>query len=293
MNAPGSPSSPLQMTYFTSPRLPGPLATCTPVGKPAPPRPRRPAGLNRVDHLLGSKAFRRTCAGPGNHRRGTYSSRSVGSIWPHDSVARCTCGPRNAADRMLARVDVPLRPTSPNSVVGSRSSHWPAASPRRCPQALGLEVPQQDVATRRRAHADVERRGGGRFFADGLRAGSCGRGTISSSGVWWHMPTQPTRLTSGWNSGLGQQAHRPGRAPCPLPARCSRSPGRCEFRPPRHWAVRPPRLGGRIRPVSFRARKSPITPGTMLRRRGGRRSAGRSAPPGPACSSPGRRPAGW
>jgi hypothetical protein len=44
INAPGSPSSALQQTYFTGA---GPMANChfIPVGKPAPPRPRSPEAL--------------------------------------------------------------------------------------------------------------------------------------------------------------------------------------------------------------------------------------------------------
>ena len=42
MNAPGSPSSALQQTYFWSASLPLASFHLRPVGKPAPPRPRRP-----------------------------------------------------------------------------------------------------------------------------------------------------------------------------------------------------------------------------------------------------------
>ena len=42
MKAPGSPSSPLQMMYFSSPGERRANFHFMPVGKPAPPRPRRP-----------------------------------------------------------------------------------------------------------------------------------------------------------------------------------------------------------------------------------------------------------
>ena len=42
MNAPGSPSSPLQMMYLTSPGEAAANFHFLPVGNPAPPRPRRP-----------------------------------------------------------------------------------------------------------------------------------------------------------------------------------------------------------------------------------------------------------
>ena len=45
MNAPGSPSSALQTTYFSSPSALRHASHLRPVGKPAPPRPRRPERL--------------------------------------------------------------------------------------------------------------------------------------------------------------------------------------------------------------------------------------------------------
>ena len=42
MNAPGSPSSALQTTYFSGPGAARTSSHFTPVGKPAPPRPRSP-----------------------------------------------------------------------------------------------------------------------------------------------------------------------------------------------------------------------------------------------------------
>ena len=42
MKAPGSPSSPLQMTYFGKVAYLRASSHFVPVGKPAPPRPRRP-----------------------------------------------------------------------------------------------------------------------------------------------------------------------------------------------------------------------------------------------------------
>ena len=42
MNAPGSPSSPLQMMYLVSPGDAAANFHFMPVGNPAPPRPRRP-----------------------------------------------------------------------------------------------------------------------------------------------------------------------------------------------------------------------------------------------------------
>ena len=59
MNAPGSPSSPLQMTYFGEPAARRVRSHFVAVGNPAPPRPRRPddrtraitsSGVSRVRH---------------------------------------------------------------------------------------------------------------------------------------------------------------------------------------------------------------------------------------------------
>ena len=52
MNAPGSPSSPLQMMYFTSPGDERANFHFMPVGKPAPPRPRRPE--SRISSTISS-----------------------------------------------------------------------------------------------------------------------------------------------------------------------------------------------------------------------------------------------
>ena len=45
MKAPGSPSSPLQSTYFTAPRERRHSSHLSAVRKPAPPRPRSPEAL--------------------------------------------------------------------------------------------------------------------------------------------------------------------------------------------------------------------------------------------------------
>ena len=52
MKAPGSPSSALQIMYFGRPGALRQNSHLVPVGKPAPPRPRRPDSLDLVDDLL-------------------------------------------------------------------------------------------------------------------------------------------------------------------------------------------------------------------------------------------------
>ena len=62
MKAPGSPSSPLQMMYLTSPGD-GARTSIWPVGKPAPPRPAQARGEDLVDDLVGRHRRERLARG--------------------------------------------------------------------------------------------------------------------------------------------------------------------------------------------------------------------------------------
>jgi len=62
MNAPGSPSSPLQMRYFSSPGLVRANCHFTPVGKPAPPRPRMPESVTSAITASGVIVVSARCA---------------------------------------------------------------------------------------------------------------------------------------------------------------------------------------------------------------------------------------
>ena len=53
MNAPGSPSSALQITYFCPVRCFAAVSHFSPVGNPPPPRPRRPAFFTSVTTSAG------------------------------------------------------------------------------------------------------------------------------------------------------------------------------------------------------------------------------------------------
>jgi len=149
-----------------------------PVGNPAPPRPRRPLcwiscktpSESSVPGLCGARA-KPLC------RR--YSSRLVGSIWPEFSVARCFCGPRNEHTGFSLRIDCLADRGFRRWFVGQQSSEQsPRAVVDAAQQALGPEVPEHNrfhILAWTRAYSCVGPR----------------LGTTSTSGVWWHMPTQP------------------------------------------------------------------------------------------------------
>ena len=81
MKAPGSPSSALQSTYFLSPRAFRQNSHFSPVGNPAPPRPRRPDRLTTSITSSGSSS-KRTLASASYPSRAMYSSIRPASMTP-------------------------------------------------------------------------------------------------------------------------------------------------------------------------------------------------------------------
>ena len=139
MNAPGSPSSPLQTTYFGSP---GGRADLGPLHARWESRPRR----GRAARSAGSRSM--ICSGDSSSRQRRraskpscrrYSSRSVGSSWPQYSVARCCCAAEERADRAVADVDrVPGDRVGQSRRSSSRSSQPDgrvADAPQQAPRA--------------------------------------------------------------------------------------------------------------------------------------------------------------
>ncbi len=80
MNAPGSPSSALQITYFVSPAAARTSSHFVPVGNPAPPRPRNPDCLTAAITSAGSSVT--TFPNASYPPVAMYSSIFSGSIVP-------------------------------------------------------------------------------------------------------------------------------------------------------------------------------------------------------------------
>ena len=81
MNAPGSPSSALQTTYFGESGALRMISHFLPVGKPAPPRPRRPLALISSITCWGVIAVS-TLPSAAYPSRAMYSSMFSGSMMP-------------------------------------------------------------------------------------------------------------------------------------------------------------------------------------------------------------------
>jgi len=96
IKAPGSPSSPLQITYFLSDVALATNCHLVPVGKPAPPLPLRPLSLTISITSLGVLTQRQIlrASKPPSFR---YSLISTGLITPRCSVAIFICPLRNSA----------------------------------------------------------------------------------------------------------------------------------------------------------------------------------------------------
>ena len=90
MNAPGSPSSALQQTYFWSETELAANCHLVPVGKPAPPRPRRPEALMVSMTCCGVISVR-TLARALYPSKAMYSSMRSGSMTPQLRSATRFC----------------------------------------------------------------------------------------------------------------------------------------------------------------------------------------------------------
>ncbi len=104
MNAPGSPSSPLQMMYFGSPAACADPRPLDPRGKPGPAAAAQAAGRHLLDQVAPAIAPPGIAAGPGSRRAGGTrrgrSGRSRRSTrWPAAAAAE------ERADRRIADVD--------------------------------------------------------------------------------------------------------------------------------------------------------------------------------------------
>ncbi len=119
MNAPGSPSSALHSTYFTSPLELAQNSHFTPVGKPPPPRPRRPEVITSSTISRGVILVS-ALAAPAYPSRAMYSSMLSGLMSPMLRMTRRCCCVKYGISSIFARA-LPVA----GSLYISRSTGFP------------------------------------------------------------------------------------------------------------------------------------------------------------------------
>ena len=225
MNAPGSPSSPLQMTYFA---VAGLLADHPPFRArwESPRRRARATRTSRFDDVSSECCVRGCCDIPRCRRSlcasaernpscARYSSRSSGSSLPNCSVAMWTCWSRNALHARVAQAH--RRSASPFVLAVVQQQAYPARGPqprRRAGQAARAEMPLHQAPRLRRRRA--RRRTRSACPAWRPRSSACD-GTCPRS-----RRVSPPRSRRSRCDALLQRVDTAGRCLWP----CSRSPGR-------------------------------------------------------------------
>ncbi len=195
MNAPGSPSSALQIRYLRSAGVCWAKRHLRPVGKPPPPRPRRPLRSTK-SQTLGRGHAPAAPAATGGSRRGPGTRPGcAGRSGRSCAAPSAVCGAKNGCSPM---VGTPSHDCSPGTGNWNRGSSG---------QARLAQHGVQDGAGLLRSTRPKHRR---------VRPGSC----TSSMGSLAHRPMQPTSTIPApwrWTTGKPRTASSTAAAPAPRP----------------------------------------------------------------------------
>ena len=234
--------------YFGSPgRLADRRPTSGRSGNPAPPRPRSPLAAISSMIRSGASSSRQRL-----ERLEAVVAQVLVQVGRVELAAvlggQVPLRAEERADRRRRATSMACRATGSPRLVGQQPVE-PAGRPRSRPAAASPRG--------RKCRSTIGRTSSALTLAKSRDAPP--GGTISTSGVWWHMPTQPTRLTTAARAGLGQRPARSPRWTLPLPWATQQEPRPTRISPHRRRSERPAAAAGLAAPSLPVLRKSSST----------------------------------